>query len=100
VPVEHNIFDSSPAHELIEELAHKANTFVAQKLAAELPEKALLRRQSPPNPRRLQTFADRMTRLGFEIDATSSGTLQSSLFQLEDSEFRMVSSEPSRLNSR
>jgi protein SSD1 len=88
VPVEHNIFDSTPSHELIEELTHKANLFVAQKLARGLPEKALLRRQGPPNPRRLQTFAERMSRIGYEIDTTSSGTLQNSLFKVDDIEIR------------
>ncbi|KAI9894293.1 MAG: hypothetical protein M1814_004147 [Vezdaea aestivalis] len=89
VPVEHNIFDSSPAHELIEELAHKANTFVAKKLAAELPEKAFLRRQQSPNTRRLQTIVSRMGRIDYDIDTTSSGSLQSSLFKIEDSQIRM-----------
>ncbi|KAI9676981.1 MAG: hypothetical protein M1817_006820 [Caeruleum heppii] len=88
VPVEQNIFDSTPAHELIEELTHRANAFVAKKLASELPEKAFLRRQASPNPRRLQTFADRMTRIGYNIDTTSSGTLQNSLAQVEDADIR------------
>ena len=91
VPVEHNIFDSTPAHEIIEELSHKANCYVAQKIAAALPEKAFLRRQAPPNPRRLQTFAERMTRLGYEIDITNSGTLQKSLFNVQDVDLRKVS---------
>jgi len=88
VPVEQNIFDSSPAHELIEELSHKTNTFIASKILAGLPEKALLRRQAPPNPRRVQTFADRMTNIGFDIDTTSSGTLQNSLFAVDDDNIR------------
>ncbi|KAF1356743.1 cell wall biogenesis protein phosphatase Ssd1 [Delphinella strobiligena] len=88
VPVEQNIFDSSPAHELIEEISHKTNTFVAQKIFAGLPEKALLRRQASPNPRRLQTFAERMSNIGYEVDPSSSGALQTSLFQVEDSEIR------------
>ncbi|OAX83699.1 hypothetical protein ACJ72_01934 [Emergomyces africanus] len=88
VPVEHNIFDTTPAHELIEELSHKANSFVAKKLLSALPDKAFLRRQAPPNFRRLQTFVDRMTRLGYDIDSTSSGTLQTSLFKIEDVEIR------------
>jgi protein SSD1 len=88
VPVEHNIFDSTQSHELIEELMHKANFYVAQKIALGLPEKALLRRQGPPNPRRLQTFADRMNRIGYEIDTSSSGSLQNSLFKVDDSEIR------------
>ncbi|TVY22345.1 Virulence protein [Lachnellula hyalina] len=88
VPVEHNIFDSTPSHELIEELMHKANAYVAQKISKGLPEKALLRRQGPPNPRRLQTFADRMNKIGYEIDTTSSGTLQNSLFKVDDTNIR------------
>lgn len=88
VPVEQNIFDSSPAHELIEEISHKTNTFVAQKIFDGLPEKALLRRQASPNPRRLQTFAERMSNIGYEVDPSSSGALQTSLFQVEDSEIR------------
>lgn len=88
IPVKHNIFDSSPATELIEELMHKVNTYVAQRLAEGLPEKALLRRQSPPNPRRLQTFVERMTALGHEVDSASSGTLQNSLFKVDDAEIR------------
>ncbi|KAI9802010.1 MAG: hypothetical protein M1825_003066 [Sarcosagium campestre] len=88
VPVEENIFNSSPAHELIEELTHKANSYVAQKIATGLPDKAFLRRHAAPNPRRLQTFATRMNRLGYNIDTSSSGSLQSSLFKVEDADFR------------
>ncbi|KAF2189611.1 cell wall biogenesis protein phosphatase Ssd1 [Zopfia rhizophila CBS 207.26] len=88
VPVEENIFDSSPAHELIEELSHKTNAFVAKKIVAGLPEKALLRRQASPNPRRLETIADRMNAIGYAIDTTSSGTLQNSLFHVEDDDIR------------
>ncbi|EOD51848.1 putative cell wall biogenesis protein phosphatase protein [Neofusicoccum parvum UCRNP2] len=84
VPVEENIFTSSPSHELIEELSHKANAAVAQLIHSKLGDKALLRRHAGPNPRRLQTFVDRMTAIGYEIDPTSSGTLQSSLFEVED----------------
>lgn len=88
IPVKHNIFDSSAATELIEELMHKVNSHVAQVLAQGLPEKALLRRQGPPNPRRLQTFVERMTALGYEVDSSSSGALQNSLFKVEDAEIR------------
>lgn len=67
---------------------HKANAYVAQKLAAALPEKALLRRQGPPNARRLQTFVDRMTALGYDMDSSSSGALQNSLFKVDDADIR------------
>lgn len=88
--MEQNIFDSSPAHELIEELSHKANSFVAKKLFSALPEKAFLRRQAIPNSRRLHQFSDRMNRLGYEIDPTTSGSLQNSLFKVEDADLRKV----------
>ncbi|PQE21530.1 Ribonuclease II R protein [Rutstroemia sp. NJR-2017a BVV2] len=88
VPVEQNIFDSTPSHELIEELLIKANSYVAQKIFQGLPEKALLRRQAAPNPRRLQTFVDRMNKIGYEMDTTSSGTLQNSLFKVDDTNIR------------
>lgn len=91
VPVEHNIFDSTPAHEIIEELSYKANSFVAEKIAKALPEKAFLRRHAAPKAGRLQTFAERMTKIGYEIDTTSSGTLQNSLFKVEDVNLRKVS---------
>lgn len=90
VPVEYNIFDSSPALELVEELNHKANAFVARKLFLEMPDKAFLRRQAAPNGRRLQTFVDRMRRLGYDIDASSSGSLQSSLCNVADVDLRKV----------
>jgi protein SSD1 len=88
VPVEQNIFNTSAAHEIMEEISCKANYFVAQKVFAAMPDKAFLRRQAPPNPRRLLTFADRMSRAGYEIDTASSGTLQNSLFNVEDADLR------------
>jgi protein SSD1 len=88
VPVEHNIFDSSASHEIIEELSHKANAVVAQKILAAFPETAFLRRQASPNARRLQTFAERMTRAGYEIDTSSSGALQNSVFSVQDTDLR------------
>lgn len=88
VPVKHNIFDTTPATELVEELMHKVNAYVAQRLVRGLPEKALLRRHAPPNHRRLHTFLERMTALGYDIDSSSSGSLQNSLFRVEDADIR------------
>ncbi|KAI0021963.1 hypothetical protein F4780DRAFT_778234 [Xylariomycetidae sp. FL0641] len=88
IPIQHNIFDSTPGTELVEELFHKANAYVAQKLAQGLPEKAVLRRQGAPNARRLQTFVERMRALGYDFDTTSSGTLQNSLFKVDDADIR------------
>lgn len=88
VPVEQNIFDSSPSHEMIEELSHKTNAFVAEKIHVAMPEKALLRRQAAPNQRRLNLFAERMNNIGYEVDISSSAALQNSLFRIEDADVR------------
>ncbi|KAL4872757.1 hypothetical protein BDV12DRAFT_125927 [Aspergillus spectabilis] len=88
VPVENNIFDSSAVRELVEELSFKANFLVARKLATALPDKAFLRRQLSPNGRRLHSFVDRMNRLGFGLDESSSGSLQSSLCKVQDDDLR------------
>ncbi|KAI5461380.1 hypothetical protein BGZ63DRAFT_356963 [Mariannaea sp. PMI_226] len=87
-PVQENLFDSTQALELVEELTHKANAYVAQRLAEGLPEKAILRRQAAPNPRRLQTIVERMTALGYDMDPSASGALQNSLFKVDDSDLR------------
>lgn len=89
-PVEFNIFDATAAHDLIEELSYKANFFVARRLAAAMPGKAFLRRQLPPKSPRLQTFVERMGNLGYEIDPSSSGSLQASLFKVQDVDIRKV----------
>ncbi|KAJ5489973.1 Ribonuclease II/R [Penicillium expansum] len=88
VPVEYNIFESTPAHELVEELSHQANFFVARKLVSAMPDRAFLRRQFSPNSRRLTSFVERMNRLGFEMDSSSSGSLQSSLCKVQDVDIR------------
>ena len=88
MPVEHNIFESSPAHELVEELCHMANAFVAKKITAGLPEKAFLRKQAPPNPRRLQTLAERMNAIGYDINISDSANLQRCLFKIKDADVR------------
>ena len=91
MPVEDNVFDSSAVRELVEELNTKADFLVARKLITALPDKAFLRRQQSPNARRLQSFVDRMNRLGFGLDEASSGSLQSSLCQVQDDDLRKVS---------
>jgi protein SSD1 len=88
VPPENNIFNSSPAHDLVDELLTTVNGLVAKKIFAAMPQRALLRRHAPPNSRRLQTFTERMTGIGFDMDTSSSGSLQHSVFQIEDPDVR------------
>jgi protein SSD1 len=88
VPVEQNIFDSSPAHEMIEELSHKTNAVVAERIFQAMPDRALLRKQANPNPRRMTTFAERMNNIGYDMDISTSAGLQNSLFRIEDDDIR------------
>jgi protein SSD1 len=90
VPNTENIFESRPAYELVEELLIKANTLIAEKIGPAMPEKALLRRQSPPNQRRLATIGERINRLGYNLDISNSATLQIGLSILEDADVRKV----------
>lgn len=90
VPNTENIFETRPAYEIVEELLIKTNSLIAEKIATALPEKALLRRQSPPSQRRLTTFGDRINRLGYKIDTSSGAALQSGLFGMEDPDVRKV----------
>ncbi|KAI5811668.1 hypothetical protein DFH27DRAFT_40483 [Peziza echinospora] len=83
IPVEENIFHSTPAQGLIEELSITTNAFIAQKIAAALPDKALLRRHAPAIQRRIDIFGNRMNRLGHSIDITNGATIQNSLLNLE-----------------
>lgn len=57
---------------------------VAQQIAANLPEQALLRRHEDPIERRLSAFKQRAERLGCTIDTTSVATLMRSLNSVDD----------------
>ncbi|CAK7271630.1 Translational repressor [Sporothrix epigloea] len=88
IPIEHNIFETSAAVELVEELMHKVNAHIAQLLTKGTPKTAILRRHAAPNPRRLQTIVERLTALGYDIDPSGSGALQNSLFKVDDTDVR------------
>jgi protein SSD1 len=84
----------------VEELFIRTNSFVGRKIAAGLPEKALLRRHSPPNQRRIENFAERMNRYKQDIDVSSSAALQTSLYRLQDPVVRQVRLPCSILGSK
>lgn len=88
LPIQRNIFESTPAVELVEELVHQANSKVAQLLAKGLPSHAILRRQSMPNHHRAQKICDRLQALGYSIDYTNGAGLQNSLFKVADANVR------------
>jgi protein SSD1 len=90
VPNTENVFETRLAYEISEEILIRTNSFIAEKIVAALPTQAMLRRQSPPMPRRLATFGNRINRLDYNIDISSSAGLMSGLFKLEDADVRKV----------
>ncbi|KAH7105526.1 SSD1 protein [Auriculariales sp. MPI-PUGE-AT-0066] len=78
------------ANHLIEEFMLLTNITVAQQLAVNLPEQALLRRHEEPLERRVKQFAERASRMGYEIDVSTAGTIQKSLEAIADPEARLL----------
>lgn len=71
-------YENTDANSLIEEFMLLTNFAVAQQIAVNLPEQALLRRHDEPLERRLVAFQERALRLGYEMDISSAGALQRS----------------------
>lgn len=90
LPTDCGVYKTYDAHRLIEEFMLQANITVAQKIAAGLPDVALLRRHEQPIDRRLEGFAARAKRLGFDIDTNSGGALYKSLEAIDDRKARMA----------
>ncbi|OCF35764.1 hypothetical protein I316_02256 [Kwoniella heveanensis BCC8398] len=85
-PVDCEAYKKTEANSLVEEFMLLANTSVAHVIANGLPEQAILRRHEAPIERRLEGFVKRAQKLGFEMDATSAGTLQKSFERVQDKE--------------
>jgi protein SSD1 len=88
----YNIFESTPAMQLIEELMLKANFAVAERIrSAWGGEGALLRRHDAPVERRLEGFLKRCQRLGIPMELGDDGRgLMRSLMAVSDSDIRTV----------
>lgn len=67
-----------------------ANMSVAQQIAHNLPEQALLRRHEEPIERRLIAFKERAERMGYQFDISSAGALMKSFDAVEDETARMI----------
>lgn len=74
------------ANILVEEFMLLANVSVAQLIAHGLPEQALLRRHEPPIERRLEGFAKRAHKLGYDFDGSSAAALQKSFDSVQDTD--------------
>ncbi|KII95138.1 hypothetical protein PLICRDRAFT_203503 [Plicaturopsis crispa FD-325 SS-3] len=77
-------YERTDANDLIEEFMLASNIAVAQQIALNLPEQALLRRHDYPMERRLNAFAERAARLGYKMDTASAGSLMKSFEAVDD----------------
>lgn len=82
IPGVAEVYELKDANRLIEEFMLKANISVAEKIVDAFPEHALLRMHPPPKDRPLQEFVNYASRLGIDIDASSSSTLQEGFVKL------------------
>lgn len=89
-PLDCHVQEPMESKHLIEEFMLLSNISVAQRIAAGLPEQALLRRHESPIDRRLQGFAKRAKTLGIDIDVSSAGALMRSLNAVTDSQARLT----------
>ena len=90
LPTDAKSYKTYEAHQLIEEFMLLANMSVASKIAAGLPDLALLRRHEKPMVRRLDGFKERAKKLGYDIDVSSSGQLFASLRTIKDPKHRQA----------
>ncbi|KAG1358214.1 hypothetical protein G6F62_000907 [Rhizopus arrhizus] len=76
---------------IVKEFLFLANQAVAQKISSQYPEQALLRRQSPPDNRKINELQEYAAKyLGIELDITNATTLQSSVQKIENQELRQL----------
>ncbi|KAK4050966.1 Translational repressor [Microbotryomycetes sp. JL201] len=90
LPEDCDSYERKEANELIEEFMLLANMSVAGKIAAGLPDQALLRRHESPIERRFEAFLGRMSRLGLDLDGSSAGALMKSIQQVQDETARQT----------
>lgn len=83
-PVDCGQYKQTDANYLIREFMLLSNVSVAQHIAVNLPEQALLRRHDNPMERRINAFLERAERLGYHMDTSSVGTLMRSFEAIED----------------
>lgn len=83
MPEDCSVVVDNEAKQLIEEFMLLANCAVAKKIAAGLPEQSFLRRHEAPIDRRLEGFAKRAQKMGFEMDISSAGALMKSMNKME-----------------
>ncbi|KAL5265298.1 hypothetical protein ACHWQZ_G006138 [Mnemiopsis leidyi] len=76
-------YKSKESNKLIEEFMLKANVSVAEKLVEHYPDNAIIRRHVGPKENVLKDTKKILTRMGIEVDTTSSKMMQEALNKLQ-----------------
>lgn len=84
LPAVAEVYQLKDANRLIEEFMLKANISVAEKLVEVFPEHSLLRKHSEPKEKSLKDFVAYAHKLGIDIDASSSATMQEGFNNLSE----------------
>ncbi|KAF5269594.1 hypothetical protein FQR65_LT05932 [Abscondita terminalis] len=83
-PLEFFTYENKESHRMIEEFMLLANMSVARKIVDDFPSLAFLRCHDPPKETMLIELKKKLESFGFEIDTSSSKSLQSSIWGLQD----------------
>lgn len=78
-----SIYEIKDSNKLVEEFMLLANMAVARKIESHFPKISLLRRHPAPKQKVLKEILELCDKIGFPIDASSSGTLASSIRRYE-----------------
>ncbi|KAF9573945.1 hypothetical protein EC968_007773 [Mortierella alpina] len=89
-PLDVSVYELKESNRLIEEFMLLANMSVAKQICEFFPEQALLRRHEEPLEKRMADFISHMSKIGLDLDASSSGALQQSLDAIQDPDVRKV----------
>lgn len=79
-----DVFAEHPALLVVDEIAHKVNHAVAQRVHAQLGDRALLRRHPLPTLLKIELFAKRVLLLGVPVDTSTLTLLQNLILAIAD----------------
>ena len=91
MPNGYKVYTQRDSNRLVEEFMLLANMAVAHKIKNHYPETSFLRRHPPPQAKMVEDLVELCQNLGFPLDPSSAGTLQSSLWRYAgNDEFTMA----------
>jgi DIS3-like exonuclease 2 len=84
-PYESTMYNTRDSNLVVKEFLLLANMTVARVISNAFPDSALLRRHPEPSLRKLKEFEDFCSKIGFDLDSTSAGTVHTSLMKMQES---------------